>query len=257
MAEFLIKATATAWDIGDFVVIMPDGWSWGSGECLPDFVIVKVPGLDPAASSSWIQQWTMSTNQKLTGGSASTDTWSFSVSSTSYSDESGEGKLTADDITSILNLWGCTNITSSDNLVSFTVAIKDALKTSSYLGINVSGLTLTEVSYTQATGTHRTKIDYSASGWTSDQITTNLSVIQSKGTYVSQNTSAKTITIDIKRTDVQAAFHNYIQLNVVRLIRPRQYKLTAALVQAAINAGGIVTKILSDVQLAAVNKASQ
>lgn len=30
---------------GDIVVVRPDGWQWGRNECLPDFIVVKVPGL--------------------------------------------------------------------------------------------------------------------------------------------------------------------------------------------------------------------
>jgi len=31
--------------LGDIVVVRPDGWVWGSAECLPDFVIVKIPDM--------------------------------------------------------------------------------------------------------------------------------------------------------------------------------------------------------------------
>lgn len=30
---------------GDIVVIRPDGWTWGREECLPRFIVVKIPGL--------------------------------------------------------------------------------------------------------------------------------------------------------------------------------------------------------------------
>jgi hypothetical protein len=30
--------------IGDIIVVRPDGWKWGSEECLPRFVVVKIPG---------------------------------------------------------------------------------------------------------------------------------------------------------------------------------------------------------------------
>jgi hypothetical protein len=29
--------------IGDIIVVRPDGWNWGKEECLPNFVVVKVP----------------------------------------------------------------------------------------------------------------------------------------------------------------------------------------------------------------------
>lgn len=31
--------------IGDVVVVRPDGWLWGNEECLPNFIIVKVPDM--------------------------------------------------------------------------------------------------------------------------------------------------------------------------------------------------------------------
>jgi len=31
---------------GDVIVVKPDGWKWGKSECLPDFIIVKVPGMN-------------------------------------------------------------------------------------------------------------------------------------------------------------------------------------------------------------------
>ena len=31
--------------LGDIIVIMPDGWKWGKAECLPDFVLVKIPDM--------------------------------------------------------------------------------------------------------------------------------------------------------------------------------------------------------------------
>jgi hypothetical protein len=31
--------------IGDIVVVRPDGWEWGREECLPNFVVIKLPGV--------------------------------------------------------------------------------------------------------------------------------------------------------------------------------------------------------------------
>ena len=31
--------------LGDIIVIRPDGWEWGALECLPDFVLVKIPNM--------------------------------------------------------------------------------------------------------------------------------------------------------------------------------------------------------------------
>jgi hypothetical protein len=68
MAEFLLRAKPhwkDTWDsaklatlsqqelrqynartqIGDIVIVRPDGWVWGNEECLPNFLVVKVPGV--------------------------------------------------------------------------------------------------------------------------------------------------------------------------------------------------------------------
>ncbi len=29
----------------DIIVVRPDGWVWGSEECLPNFVVIKIPGM--------------------------------------------------------------------------------------------------------------------------------------------------------------------------------------------------------------------
>ncbi len=31
--------------IGDVIVVRPDGWDWGKEECLPNFIVVKVPDM--------------------------------------------------------------------------------------------------------------------------------------------------------------------------------------------------------------------
>ena len=49
MAEFLVKAKPS-WngkgkEVGDIVVVRPDGWKWGNKECPPDYIIVKLPSM--------------------------------------------------------------------------------------------------------------------------------------------------------------------------------------------------------------------
>lgn len=67
MAEFLIKAIDAThpdpvknergcYKRGDVVAVKPDGWPWGAREGFPTFVIVKVPGLDPAAVEHLLHQ---------------------------------------------------------------------------------------------------------------------------------------------------------------------------------------------------------
>lgn len=49
MAEFLIRAQASSnpksSEYGDIIIVKPDGHTWGSGEVLPEYIVVKVPGI--------------------------------------------------------------------------------------------------------------------------------------------------------------------------------------------------------------------
>jgi hypothetical protein len=66
MAEFLVKArnaihvnpdkdARSSYKRGDIVVVMPDGHQWGTLETLPEFVVVKVTGLDHERAQQLIE----------------------------------------------------------------------------------------------------------------------------------------------------------------------------------------------------------
>ena len=52
MAEFLIRAQASknpaASEVGDIIIVRPDGHEWGKCECLPEYIVVKVPDIKVA-----------------------------------------------------------------------------------------------------------------------------------------------------------------------------------------------------------------
>ena len=39
--------------IGDIVVVRPNGWTWGKEECLPTFIVVKLPDVTVEAVKAW------------------------------------------------------------------------------------------------------------------------------------------------------------------------------------------------------------
>jgi len=41
----MLDTYQTRLQIGDIMVIRPDGWEWGRAECLPNFIVVKVPSV--------------------------------------------------------------------------------------------------------------------------------------------------------------------------------------------------------------------
>jgi predicted ABC-type ATPase len=47
MAEFLVRAQAStnkaASEVGDIIIVRPDGHEWGKAECLPEYIVIKLP----------------------------------------------------------------------------------------------------------------------------------------------------------------------------------------------------------------------
>lgn len=48
-AELLVQAQDSKFETGakkgDIIVVRPDGWEWGKEECLPNYIVVKLPGV--------------------------------------------------------------------------------------------------------------------------------------------------------------------------------------------------------------------
>lgn len=48
-AELLVQAKDSPHETGakkgDIIVVRPDGWEWGKEECLPNYIVVKMPGV--------------------------------------------------------------------------------------------------------------------------------------------------------------------------------------------------------------------
>lgn len=75
MAEFLIQAKPHWMDsidpdtlfldqidgynarvqMGDIIVIKPNGWVWGREECLPNYIVIQIPSIDVKTAESFVQ----------------------------------------------------------------------------------------------------------------------------------------------------------------------------------------------------------
>ena len=42
--------------IGDIIVVRPDGWKWGKEECLPNFVVIKMPDVTMEEAKKYEEQ---------------------------------------------------------------------------------------------------------------------------------------------------------------------------------------------------------
>lgn len=62
MAEFLIRAQASknpaASEVGDIIIVRPDGHKWGKCECLPEYLVVKFPDIKTETVKQYEEQLT-------------------------------------------------------------------------------------------------------------------------------------------------------------------------------------------------------
>ena len=61
-AEILICAKDSPFDtgckVGDILVVRPDGFTWGLAEVLPDYIVIKIPGVTYEAAKMYEDQLT-------------------------------------------------------------------------------------------------------------------------------------------------------------------------------------------------------
>jgi hypothetical protein len=50
--------------IGDIIVVRPDGWVWGKEECLPNFIVVKVPQMTETEAKKYEESLTDNTDKE-------------------------------------------------------------------------------------------------------------------------------------------------------------------------------------------------
>jgi hypothetical protein len=258
MAELLIKAVdATHSDPakdsrgcykrGDPVVAMPDGHSWGVREGLPKFVLLKVPGVTVAQAQQYIAPWTRAFTFTVVSSNLATDTHAMTIAVSAGVASGGAGGITREQVEAFLNNWNATVNSAAANSVNFTCVILNAIRSAGFWNRDVSALSFTEVSYTQATGNHRVRADYPAA-MTAAQVEDAVRV--RGGVITSHNTGARRITFDITRATVRSHFEATVIARLGSAWNRRRFRLTDAEVSAIESAGGVVTRTPAQVQAA-------
>lgn len=242
MAEFLIQAlNETApqryWR-GDIIQVYPDGTVKeppAAGKCL-----LLVPGLDLAAAQSQQVEWWRRIDYTVVSSNLPSDSHRLQISATEINANSGLGKISSGRIENYLDNWGATGITFAVNSVTFDLTILDAIKSQGFWrGYDLTGLTLVEVSYTQGSGNHRCRVNYSNSSLTADQLKS--AIAENGGTVVSENAGNRTITFDITRQTVRNQFQQDVKHRTEEMIVRRKFRFTEAAVAAMEEAGGLLT----------------
>ena len=77
MAELLVQAKDSIFDNGakkgDIIVVRPDGWSWGKEECLPNYIVVKMPKVPVEDVKHYEQTLTKEETKEVDGKTVTTE----------------------------------------------------------------------------------------------------------------------------------------------------------------------------------------
>ena len=164
MAEFLIKAQdapvpdgAGKWYAARIVYVGEDGHTWGGEEGPPKFYIIKVPGVSRDDALQYTQEWRHDTAMNIASSNLATDTHSIEITSSMVS-ATGQNAFTAAKVQTFFERWGATNIVVADALVTFDIAVFDAITSQGFWDVDVSGVVFSETDYDQGTGEHTVQI---------------------------------------------------------------------------------------------------
>jgi hypothetical protein len=248
------------------VVIKPDGHPWGRCERLPEYVVIKVPGL-PVGSVNIDHErtWRMAIDYAQVSADYVADSFVFTVSATRFNARTGEGKislpvLVANKAERLLENWGATGISFADNAVTFSIRIADAYRTRAFWeGRDLTGLVFTDLSYDQGTGIHRVRIDYSVRVWADTEERDDfVEALAERAAVISHNTTTKRLTVDIARSRVRAEFQDEVRMRVESIVvRRRRYRAPESAVAVAEAAGGTLAVTQAEYQAAIIDQVSE
>jgi hypothetical protein len=237
----------------------------GSSEGLPDFVRIIVPDATVDQVRPYTGEWIRRISYTVVSSNQAQDSFRLRISANAatVNATSGEGKITRAAVENFLTRWNASVVSTGDNAVTFDIRIVNAINSSGFWGRLHGFVSITEQSYTQATGVHRTNVDYTslmntmtALGYQPADIRNDASTYVQRrgGTIISNNTSTNVAVVDFTRSDVRAKFEADVQGKVeIPLVR-RQYTLPGSLMTTIEGAGGVDTMTLAELQAVLVNR---
>jgi hypothetical protein len=231
---------------GDIVIIGVNGSMPEAPAPTSTYIIIKVPEISYAEAQAKSGQWNASLAVNILSANQATDTYTIQLTANNVNVNTGEGKVTQTRVQNFLTNWNMKNVVIGDNSVQFDAMVFEVLQSNKYLEMDCSLCTFTETDYTQATGTHRVRIDASALNLTGNQFDNAVSNLSQRLTFVSQNRALRRATFDIYRDNVRQAFTMEVNKTMKRLIRKCRWKVSAELVDTVIASGRMVTMSRDD-----------
>jgi hypothetical protein len=266
MAELLVKVadnthpdtsinTEACFKASDIVFIAEDGHNWGALEGLPNFIVVKVPGLALAAIQDRRDAWVRSIGYEVVNQDAVQDGVRVRVF-TEVPGGANQYGLTRAQVESWLNNWGASVVDATTNEVRFDITVQAAYMSAGFWGTDPAtfNIFLTETNYDQVSGVHTVAVDLSSSTISPQNVEDHIK--QAGATIVSYSPSTKVAVIEFTRTQMRQYFINALKESLRKEVRTRRYSVSAATVAAAIAAGGVITMTTAELTADVLDKAA-
>ena len=238
MAEFLIRAidapvneAPCKWRAARIVHVEDDGHVWGAQEKTPKFYLIKVPSVSKEDSVIYLETWAHKATFEVVSSSLATDTHDVKITTERVS-ITGKNAFTVGQVESFFDRWGASITTVADNQIDFSLSVFDAITSSGFWGVDVSGVTFTETDYDQSSGVHTVQFQNSPF----QTQAAHDYIVDSGGTIISDDTFA------IARSVVRAALIADIKERIDDIYYDiRRFRISAAGMNALAANGGVLT----------------
>ena len=236
MCEFLIKVFDNPvpdgpgrWYGAQIVTCQEDSHGWGRKEGLPDFYILRVPGLAVATANQYIEDWRHIISYNIDSSDNVTDTHTITLSSSRVS-AGGVGALSLAQVDGFLARWAAVRTGNTNDSVTFTANILDAITSNGIWG-DASQFTFNETNYDSGTGEHTVEV---LTGSSPEQVQRGAD--RYGFTYVSGTTfiAERSVVRGLFQDDVKQALES---IGIAR----RRFRITNAGMTALQGAGGEMT----------------
>lgn len=238
MCEFLVLAKNNSipagrigWRPGSPVRCEDDGFSWGSSEGLPDFYLVKVPGMPKAFGAQYLESWAHDPVFKVIDSNEELDTLRIKTNISKVS-ATGKGALVREKSEEVFTRWGAAVVDWQADQVVFDLSIYGAITSDGFWLTDASKMVLSQTKYIPLEGAHRVRIE--SSPYRAQDIATILKKRQCLQIPPDSFATSRETVKEHCLTDIED------RLRQVKHAKCRWYAPPAAM-QAIADAGGTVT----------------
>lgn len=250
MAELLVIANSARFDKGDIVEVRANSHSHGGAEVPNTFVVIKVPDAKMSDVRDYAKGWTKNLAFNEVSHSNQRDLYKLKIS-VSNAGATGAG-LDAAQAQLDVQEWGGVVNSASSSEIDFDLSVEAMLKSRGLLERDVSASVFQQTDYTQGTGRHRMRWDYSAESYNTSGVEAHL---ESLGATIISHAN-RVIEFEMTRAQARTKFDDALKQKHNQEIKKRLYSVPEAWVDAAIAGDGTHTVTLADVTANVVDKSA-